>query len=101
MELPEERLTPPPLERVVLPEERLTLLLPVAGARVTAEEREVTPERDVTPEEPPEARRVVTPERRAEEDLAADEALRLPAYRLDIMLRPERDEPPSARELPA
>ena len=101
--LPEYPLTPPPLERAALPEERLKLLLPVAGARVTADERVVAPaERVVTPERLPEAVRVVTPERRAEVDLVADMALRVPAYRLDTMLRPaERRDPPSARELPA
>ena len=77
---PEERLTLPPPEWVVLPEERLTLLLPVDGARVTADERVVAPaERVVTPERPPDALRVVTPERRDEVDLVADMALRVPA----------------------
>jgi len=99
---PEERLTPLPLERVAPDKERAAEWTPVAGARVTAEERDVPPEREVTPEWPPDARRVVTPERRDELDLVADEAARLPADRLDIMLRPTvREAPPSARELPA
>lgn len=104
MVLPEEWLTLPLLEREVPPEERDTELLPVAGARVTAEERVVPlEERVVTPERLPEALRVVTPERWADVALVAEPALRLPEkLRLDVTLRPaERTEPPMARGVPA